>query len=63
MMLSHAHQKPPEWSSHLITRLTFGSQEGTGLIWAIVGISSMVFGVVGFFMVRKRREIWRRKHP
>ncbi|MGH6635564.1 MAG: hypothetical protein ACRED0_05330 [Gammaproteobacteria bacterium] len=45
----------------LITRLTFGSQEGMSLTRAFVGISSMVLGVVGFFIVRKRREIRRRR--
>lgn len=45
----------------LITRVTFGSQSGTGLIWAIVGISSVVLGAAAFFMVRNRREMWRRR--
>jgi len=45
----------------LVTRLTFGSQDGMSLIWAFWGISSMVLGVVGFFIVRKRSEIRRRR--
>lgn len=45
----------------LITRIAFSSQKSTGLIWAIVGISSVVFGLVGFFIVRQRREVWRRR--